>query len=561
MSRRRKKAPRPESQLSREDVAFLRDMAEVLREDNGKPKKKPRKPKNPPRIEVPDYSQAHPQAPILGPDDGRDLSALLSYGPAYLPYTAAWTDNRIEQVHAFKRWVFVAADLIATHIANKRPNISRLTVGDPEDQRTQLGGPAAMASFSSLERSYRRAFPALPKSYSPSPAVRLRHLERLRERQRALTPLLSHESLAPVEHNHPLRSLLSDPNDPDTGWHLWYETCIHLLLTGNAYWWMPKNKAGKPVAIWVVPAHWMWPIVGKDRLIDGWEVRPVEGNYLNQVLPMDQVIHFRKPNPISKIDGFSPLTAIAQWADVSESIDRSRVISYRNGMTPTVAVQFDGTLNDPGEDMLRRIEAKFIARYYGENRSNRPIFLPPGVKVVPLTIKPNQMVWGENAEETRNNILAGYHVPPGIIAVEPTQPGDQVTFCGQALNPLAGFLSQVVSEKVCSLYDASRSLRVWWEDFVPDDPKQLESTIKTDLLCGAITTNEVRILRGRQPIPEDWADRPILPVNMAPLTLPHGGTHQDPASMPPAAELPEQPNFQPSDPSPLHSPIDPSPHA
>lgn len=471
------------------------------------------------------------------PNDPRDLSAVLAYGPSYLPYTAAWTDSRTEQVRAFRRWIYVAIDKIASSMAAQHPNISYLLAGDPEDYRSKLQPEP-------LLRSYKSAFPHLPASYlERCPQVtKLRHLQRLHQRTRALTPLLSHESLKPLEYNHPLRRLLADPNDPDTSWTLWYETVMFYLLTGNAYWWTPLHpQTGLPEAIWVIPSHWMWPMVGKDRLIEGWEIRPVEGNYLRQVLPANEVIHFKHPNPISKIDGMGPLTAISQWADVSESIDRSRTMAFRNGMLQTIAIQFDGSLNDPSDEMLRRIEAKIISRYIGENRSNKPLYLPPGVKATPLSIKPNEMVWGESAMETRDNILGAFHVPPGIVALSPTNPEDRATFCGEALNPLASFLGQVVSEKLCPLYDkGKRGLRLWYEDFVPNDPEHLEETIKTDLMCGAITPNEVRILRGREPYPEDWADRPVLPVNMAPLTLPAGGPHQDPNTLLPP-NLPEQP--------------------
>lgn len=416
--------------------------------------------------------------------DNRDLAALLNYGPAQLPYTAGWTDSRIEQVRAFKHWVYIAIDTIAKTIASTIPNVTYVTVNGDDN--------------------------------ALSPAKRFDPL-----RRKALLPLLAHERLDPVSHDHPLLRLLCDPNDPDTAYDLLYETVLYHRLTGSAYWWCPKNEVtGLPDAIWVLPSHWVWPLYGKpgQSHLLGWELRPVEGNYLRRFLPLDEVIAFRSKNPISKIDGYSPLTAGAQWTDTLTMVNTARWHAYRNGTFPTVAVQFDGTYNDPTEQELRRIEAKFIQRYVGENKSNKPLFLPPGVKVTPLNLKVNEMVFGDTAKETRDNLLSLFGVPPVIAGImEGLTYGSlaaaQAGFYSLTICPLLRFYGQVITEKLARLYDLD--LRVWWEDMTPADPQLVEEQIKTDLLAGAITVDEIRLMRGRQPYPEGgWGDNAVVPVNM-----------------------------------------------
>lgn len=439
----------------------------------------------------------------------RELAALLSYGPQYIPYTAAWTDSRIMQVRAFKTWTYVAIDRIATKVCHRAPNVSQIMLGTPSE-------PALKA---------------------------LNWLLRRKALTRSISTLQPTEYLKPVRATHPLVRLMRDPNLPDTGWDLWYETVMFLLLTGNAYWWTPRGPLGLPNALWVLPSHWVWPVQGADRLIDAYELRPVEGNYLKITLPADEVIHFKKKSPISKIDGYAPLTACANWHDVEESVYTSQQTAYKNGVFPTVSVQFDGTMNDPTTQQLARIEQKFLARYAQEMNSNRPLFLPPGVSVKPLSIKPNEMVFGETIQNTRDNILSEFGVPKAVVGL--TQDEDphkaQQVFCGQTINPICEYLGQVITEKLAWQYDDN--LRVWWEDFTPDDPRQLNEDIKTDALVGGISTNEVRILRGREPWPEDWANKPIMPVNMQPGSLALGGDHADPLP----GQHQEQPRINPED--------------
>lgn len=440
--------------------------------------------------------QTLPAAPSA-PDDPRDLSALLSYGPTHLPYTAAWTDSRIEQVRAFKHWVYIAINVIASKIASSLPNVTY--VSSELDQAVTSPGDLAGKTYN---------------SYS--------HL-----RSKALLPLLSHEQIQPAPSDHPLSRLLLDPNTPDTVYDLFYETILFNRLTGVAYWWTPLNPVtGLPDAIWVLPSHWVWPVYGKpgESHLLGYELRPVEGNYLRRFLPLNEIIEFKHKNPISKIDGYSPMTAASQWIDTLTMVNTARWHAYRNGTFPTVAIQFDGTYLDPSEEDLRRIESKFLARYIGETRSNKPLFLPPGVKATALTLKPNEMIFGETAKETRDNILALYGVPPIIAGIMDgmttgSLTAAQVGFFCLTINPLLRFMGQVITEKLARLYDPT--LRVWWEDMTPDDPSLQEEKIKTDLLAGAITPNEIRLIRGRQPYAAGWGDQPIAPVNMQ--TLPLGG--------------------------------------
>lgn len=429
-----------------------------------------------------------------GKRDGRGLETIYSStaGSVFPYYSNAWTDSRIELSRHFKHWVYVAVSTIAEQVATQRPNISYVTTPSSPQERSLLG----------------------------------------RSRQRAITSLQSHQDLKPVETSHPLCRLLNDPNDPDVSYDLWYETFMFLGLTGSAYWYVHRNNLGLPDALWVIPSHWMWPVPSKDRVVDHYEMRPTEGNYLRKVFAADEIIHFKLKNPISRLDGYSPLTAIGQWVDVEEAVSTAQWHAYNNGTFPTLAIQFDNDIEDPDSETLNRIEAKFISRLSGPTRSNKPLFLPPGVTAKPLTIVPNQMVFGETADKTRDKILSAYKVPH-VLAGDSTKMtygsilAAQMGFCTFNLRPKFEYIGQVVTEKLARpYYDyEDTSIKVWFEDRTPDDPTSRDNEIKTSLLCGAITPNEVRAMYGREPLPYDWANKPVMPVNMQSGALPGGGSH------------------------------------
>jgi HK97 family phage portal protein len=411
-----------------------------------------------------------------GADTSRDVSWLLTAAGPIGSLYGAWTDNRSEQVRHYKHWVYIAVDRIASKIAESRPNVS--LIGSTEESSSHKGLIA----------------------------------RKLITRERALTALAPHEDLEPVKDSHPLVRLLDDPNDPDTGYDLWYETVLFLLLTGNAYWWLPKNRIGLPAACWVLPSHWVWPVVGKDRLIDTYELRPTEGNYLRQVIPADEVIHIRFKNPISKVDGYAPLAAAGQWVDLQESIDRTRWFTFRNNALPGVALEFSDKHGDPSEEMLRRIEQKWLNRYAGETRAGRPLFIPPGMKFTPLKTTPLEMDFTASADQVRDYVLALFGVPSAIAMITKELTYGSVlavmnAFCQFTINPKKRFLGQVLTEKLAHRYDSK--LRIWWDDISPEDPQIIESRIRTDVTLGIRTLNEARRERGLEPY-RFGGDDPLL---------------------------------------------------
>jgi len=428
--------------------------------------------------------------------DDRDLSALLTTGAQIGPFTSAWTDRRVEQSRHFKHWVYIAISRICDKIASQAPNVGSLTTVGPDSSKTN--------------KSYHR------RLYLNSVV-----------RHKALTPLSSHQDLEPVSPEHPLARLLSDPNDPDTSFDLWWETLLFLLLEGNAYWYVPKNRLGLPTAIWVIPSHWVWPILGTDKLVEAYDLRPTDGNYLRKTLPAEDVIHFRRKGPISKIDGYSALTAGSQWLDVQESIDTSRWHTFKNGAFPTVALEFDKDFVDPSAEELDRIQSKFLARYAGETKAGMPILLPPGVKLHNLRVTPREFDYSASAEQIRNQVLALFGVPHVIAGVSQGHTKGSLeeaknTFYETTINPLCRYLGQVITEKLASIY--STNLRVWWDDMSTEDANLVERRMTEGVKFGLVAANEWRAFHGLPPFPHGGDNPIIIPIGVG---LPWGTGEPD----------------------------------
>jgi hypothetical protein len=239
-------------------------------------------------------------------------------------------------------------------------------------------------------------------------------------RSKALSVVKPHEELEPLEIDHPLRRLMENPNPWDTAFDLAYELQMFEELTGVSYEWLVPNDYGMPCERWCIPSHWVWPRTGggrplksewddwqpmaastyvnpqwshADELISYYEVRPWGGMGSAGILriPPHEIIMRRWKSPVNKIDGYSKLAAIAQWIDTEESISKSRWAQFMNQARPEMWVELGPGYEDPDDNRIARIEAKFAAKIQGELNFGKPVITPPGTKITPLQWNPTEM--------------------------------------------------------------------------------------------------------------------------------------------------------------------------
>ena len=303
---------------------------------------------------------------MLAKSYGSRTMAALNLPLGGYGINVSWLANRNEMARHYRGWVYVAVKKKCVVIAGNPPRVSKATT----DQAPQ----SSLADF-------RRANGPRNKCLTEP------------MRRKAWTFLKEDDDLEPVDDDHPLVRLMRDPNEADTQFKFWHELMLFYYLTGNAYIWTPLNAYEVPCEMHVIPSHWVFPMAGKDHTICEYQVRPMLGSSSMISFPADEVIHIADPSPVSKIDGWSALTAAAQWVDTDESISQARWSSFKNGAFPSMAMELDKDALDPSPDDVRAIEEKFLAKFQGEHRYGRPIVLSPGVKLTPLSISPQEMAF------------------------------------------------------------------------------------------------------------------------------------------------------------------------
>jgi 2'-5' RNA ligase/phage portal protein BeeE len=354
-------------------------------------------------------------------------------------------------------------------------------------------------------------------------------------RSKALSVIKPHEELEPLEADHHLRRLLENPNKYDTTFDLFYEAQMFDELCGVDYIWMVPNDFGVPCELWVIPSHWVWPKTGggqyvdvynphADELIQYYEVRPWGGMGSAGILylPPDQVLCTRWKSPINKIDGYSKLAAGARWIDSEESITNSRWSQFQNVARPEFWVELGPGYEDPDDDRISRIEAKFASKIQGEFNYGKPVITPPGAKITPLSFNPAEMAYVGSEEQIRDMILSLFAVPKAAVGIAEGMTYGSVlavlaTLCSQCLNPRLLMRGQALTKHLGSRWSTpGRSVRIWYDDCVPADPAQVNADLQADERFLAVTPNEVRALRGRKPY-EYGGDDPFYSGKPVPI--------------------------------------------
>ncbi len=426
-----------------------------------------------------------PRLAVIAKGVGERVFAHAMMGGTAYGFPGGWSQDRIEQVLHLKSWVYIAQKRIWDRIARLDPCIGWVNDG-------------------------------------PEPGTRLKAQLADWRHRKSLGALKPHEQVTPCPAHHPLVKLLGHPNKHDVAFDLWSELGIFLELTGNAYLWAVPTQLGvldrsyKACELWVLPSHWVWPRVGKDKLIEYYEVRPWIGPGMLR-FPAEDVIHLRFKSPIHKIDGYSPQTAGAEWIDTSESVNRSRFFQFKNGSFPLGSIKLGDRYADIDDEDLERLYAKLFGRFQGESNYGRAMILPPDAEYAPLQINPTEMAYTQSADQLRDWILALWAVPKEVAGIQDA--GSEIAMYGplrqfaeNCLIPRLTYLGQALTSHLAHRWD--KSLRIWWPDPSPDDPQQKREDLKMRYDTQSITSNEIRSAYGDPPLAggDEISDpRPNLP--------------------------------------------------
>ena len=465
----------------------------------------------------------------------RQIVALL---PHSIGTGIGWTANRYELANQFRGWNYVAINAIAESCAEMTPRVARMH-GEDEVKQTEK---RLAKKYKSDKRRKRAALASYRRKF----------LSAVVRKKAMVSRLQTGDELEPVEHDHRLVRLLNRPNPIDcTAWSLIYRVLMYMRTTGGCYLWIIGGNDGQPSEIWAIPSTWVRTIMGPDRIIQSYEVRPTvasgsdigSGWFMGgagkfqvpaarpgeDIGPEGVMFGVGYPHPMSLVDFYSPLTACAEWVDTASSIDKSRISRFQNGSFPGIVIEIDKEVADPKPETIDRLKADIAAKYAGVRRTGEPIILAPGVTMRPVSNTPVEMDWVNSANQMKDWQLAMHKTGSSVVGLAEnttfaSMVASRANFFQTTIRPPLVLLGQIFTLHIASRFEDD--LVIYWDDPTPSDPAQKMAELNAQYDRGVITPNEYRAEIGREPFPHG-GDDPMVPMTLSPIGFASGEDPQD----------------------------------
>jgi phage portal protein BeeE len=337
-----------------------------------------------------------------------------------------------------------------------------------------------------------------------------------------LKAMSSEEKGEEFDYDHPLNKILRRPNPTQSGSSFRYEQAMQICITGSSLIWNVRNKFGKTTERYIIPTAIATPN-GPNALYPYgyWKINP-EGSRYQQAWLLGGLMNaigymidardmqvVRIPHPITKDDGLSTISAVAEWTDNSNNIDISRNASMQNGMKPSAIVTLEDDVHDEAD--FDAIVDKLNVRYAGAAKSGKLLVIEgKKAKVTKLSNTPHEMDYGVSHDQARNNILAAHKTPPIAVGIESPSgreglyaPMEQYSFI--TIQPLLNMMA-----------DEDNEFWVWefgegaYVEYKAKSIKDADREMKEvdQLIAGqALKKNELRELRNWEPLEDEEGEK------------------------------------------------------
>lgn len=269
---------------------------------------------------------------------------------------------------------------------------------------------------------------------------------------------------------HPVLSLLEEPNPEMSGHDAIKVTQDWLDLKGEAYWVIERNAAGYPAELWPFPPHWVLATPTND--FPFYQVRIGDRPW---DVPAGDVIAFRKADPLNP---YARGLGLGQVLDDDLDVDifaRKHVKSYfYNRAVPDYILSAEG-----GDDaQLKQMKKEWENSHRGFWNAFKAFWTRAKVTVTRLDTTFKDMQLSQLRKDVRDLVLHARGIPPEIVGIlsnsnRATIEAAAYFFAAFVVDPASEFLRQVLQARLVSEFDDRSFL-----DYVSPVPEDREFILK-----------------------------------------------------------------------------------
>ena len=430
-------------------------------------------------------------------------------------------------VLSFESWVYAAAMLNA-QAASSVP--LRLYV------RSDAQGPQKFWRTRKVSRS-RKAYLLGDSERKPSPSV--------------MKSAATAGDFEEVVDAHPILELLRKANQYEDGFSQSVMRMLYMELCGNAYLHVIMDKAlGVPSELYTVPAQNVIILPGKTELIEAY-LYGTDRNSM-QRFELDEIIHFKRPNPRNLYYGLGKVEAAYGAIQQSQAAHIQDLSFLENMSRPDYAAIVKGGAS---EASMRRFEESMRSLHQGTRKSGRMVTISGDIQLMPLNFPSKDLTGRDDIVE---EISACFGVPVSMLkANDPNLASAQAGYSmwrETTIAPICRMDEETLNSRLLPLFGIHEDAYLAYDNPVPENRVADSAERAVAVAGGWRTPNEARLEEGYEALETPHADMlhvnglplggvaPVSPFG-APAPLPAYAAPapvDEPAQLPPTAEV-EQP--------------------
>lgn len=304
--------------------------------------------------------------------------------------------------------------------------------------------------------------------------------------------------ISEVIEPHPVTTVLQKVNGWQNGYELTLLRMFDLQITGNSYLYPIYGPAGVPAEVWRMPPQWMKIKPSTTAFIDGYIYGA--GTELEKTFPVDEVDHFRLPNPSDLFYGMGWFEAAWQAIGLHDSKRTMDLAKFDNMARPDYILSVKGGARQEAVDVL---EKKIKDTIKGPKNSGNFLAVAAEIDIKAL----NQEV-PEVGTPTRviEEISAVSGVPVAMLLSNDPNRANSVTarvgWYRSTIRPYCKLDEEKLNERWLPRFEGSEDYFLAY-DLVSFEDKEAQAKQLVGYVSGGILKpNEARAEIGYEPLPD-----------------------------------------------------------
>jgi len=324
--------------------------------------------------------------------------------------------------------------------------------------------------------------------------------------------------------DHRVLDMLHEVNPVLNKTDLLETTDLYEELTGNAYWYLAREKGGDmlPQEIWPMPPDRVTIVPDPVDFIAHYNFIDGQGHRIP--FKREDIIHFKWPNPKDIYYGASPLMGIVDMYNINTNMNRFENRMFSNSAEIKGVFSTEQEIDD---DSFERLRTELLEVLQGVANTGIPLVLDKGLKFQATQFSPRELAFKDGRRWTKEEIYEAFDTPMGLFdskANRANAEAAQFVYAKYGIAPRHRRFEEKLNERLAPLYD--EKIFFAFDNVVPED-KEFE--LKTDVELSKIATiagNEIRKRRGMEEmegLDEPFIAQGMVPVSQAQFGFPSGG--------------------------------------